>query len=532
MDSLSFDGYTSYSDASTPRTPSPSDMHFSPDFKQDIDHPVQNIFPSPDDDNGGAVVVPANTNQYWSQNTSPNTHPYAFNNTSNNSSRGSLLGELYDHDLPEQQSLSPNFNQQSDSWTQQQQHQHQQQRPSEYSMMRRATFPYVRHDREDAMAMQQYPSVQQQQHLQIMQMQQMQQQQHQNHHIHYSSRQESLYSEPHSMDGAHGETFIPSMSNSPHSSYNDFDDGANIKLEDGAPLMVPSQTSFYRSNSGGVCGSMSLSYLSPHTGLPVQHTDDAASKETQYLRRRCFNCHTTEPPSWRRSTLNPGKIVCNKCGLYERTHLRPRPLRFDELRAGNKARKQNKANAGPSASVSPKQAKMVKKEPREYGAGALLRRSSVSSSSSVHSGSGASDWDDNVSIYSSGSAPPTSFNSPIQQNYPLSRSVSQSPPRDGGIRLPNNPLSDIASMHVAHGPQSQLPTPRKSHTSPGAYFAPSPALSQSQALPGSRSGSVHGSPAVGHSQLQQQQEFFSPQENASAQSSPAAVAATVSVLSS
>ncbi|KAK7015612.1 hypothetical protein R3P38DRAFT_2518817, partial [Favolaschia claudopus] len=39
---------------------------------------------------------------------------------------------------------------------------------------------------------------------------------------------------------------------------------------------------------------------------------------------RCFNCHTTEPPSWRRSTLNPGKIVCNKCGLYERTHLRAR----------------------------------------------------------------------------------------------------------------------------------------------------------------------------------------------------------------
>ncbi|KAK0206964.1 hypothetical protein DFS33DRAFT_1318111, partial [Desarmillaria ectypa] len=68
--------------------------------------------------------------------------------------------------------------------------------------------------------------------------------------------------------------------------------------------------------------------------------------QTQYLRRRCFNCHTTEPPSWRRSTLNPGKIVCNKCGLYERTHLRPRPLRFDELRAGNKARKAAAAGAG------------------------------------------------------------------------------------------------------------------------------------------------------------------------------------------
>ncbi|SJL02502.1 uncharacterized protein ARMOST_05833 [Armillaria ostoyae] len=94
--------------------------------------------------------------------------------------------------------------------------------------------------------------------------------------------------------------------------------------------------------------------LSPHTGLPVQHTDDAASKETQYLRRRCFNCHTTEPPSWRRSTLNPGKIVCNKCGLYERTHLRPRPLRFDELRAGNKARKAAAGGAPQKKPLSPK----------------------------------------------------------------------------------------------------------------------------------------------------------------------------------
>ncbi|KAG9018543.1 hypothetical protein FRB90_011519 [Tulasnella sp. 427] len=58
---------------------------------------------------------------------------------------------------------------------------------------------------------------------------------------------------------------------------------------------------------------------------PIVHTDDAASKETANLRRKCHNCQTTEPPSWRRSTLAPGKIVCNRCGLYERTHLRPRP---------------------------------------------------------------------------------------------------------------------------------------------------------------------------------------------------------------
>ncbi|KAJ7739863.1 hypothetical protein B0H16DRAFT_60937 [Mycena metata] len=126
----------------------------------------------------------------------------------------------------------------------------------------------------------------------------------------------------------------------------------------------------------------------PH-GLPVQHTDDAASKETQYLRRRCYNCHTTEPPSWRRSTLNPGKIVCNKCGLYERTHLRARPLRFDELRAGNKARKNGgKGVAGGSPKALGKKV-----------GGAVQRRSSVSSTgSSVQSGGGASDWDDAGSI--------------------------------------------------------------------------------------------------------------------------------------
>ncbi|KIM25542.1 hypothetical protein M408DRAFT_331100 [Serendipita vermifera MAFF 305830] len=61
------------------------------------------------------------------------------------------------------------------------------------------------------------------------------------------------------------------------------------------------------------------------SSIPITYTDDAASKETQYLRRKCFNCENTEPLSWRRSTLNPGKIVCNKCGLYERTHNKPRP---------------------------------------------------------------------------------------------------------------------------------------------------------------------------------------------------------------
>ncbi|KAF8214192.1 hypothetical protein K438DRAFT_1956281 [Mycena galopus ATCC 62051] len=216
-------------------------------------------------------------------------------------------------------------------------------------------------------------------------------------------------------------------------------------------------------------------YPAPH-GIAVQHTDDAASKETQYLRRRCFNCHTTEPPSWRRSTLNPGKIVCNKCGLYERTHLRARPLRFDELRAGNKARKGGKGVGSPKQQTNGG----VKKQT----GGAMARRSSVSSTgSSAQSGSGASDWDDNVSVYSNGSAPPTSFNSPsiptagfspVPPSLSLSSSHSSSshgsPGRDSLSRSPpllNGPLHSPPGSASSYNGQFAHGSPHLSpHMSP------------------------------------------------------------------
>ena len=80
------------------------------------------------------------------------------------------------------------------------------------------------------------------------------------------------------------------------------------------PQNVHQQHLFYRpSSSSSSVSSVSAppsGFLNPAmSSIPVMHTDDAASKETQYLRRKCFNCGTTEPPSWRRSTLNPGKIV-------------------------------------------------------------------------------------------------------------------------------------------------------------------------------------------------------------------------------
>ena len=191
----------------------------------------------------------------------------------------------------------------------------------------------------------------------------------------------------------------------------------------------------------------------PGAHLSVQHTDDAASKETQYLRRRCFNCHTTEPPSWRRSTLNPGKIVCNKCGLYERTHLRPRPLRFDELRSGGKPRKA--ASSSPSGAAAsgqlPKKAKLT----NGLAARPLVRRSSVSSNSSVHS---SSDWDDSSQWSSSLSLLSLCLNSFLLQ--------SQSTRQEAALSLlPRRPLLQ-QHPHQTAPPNSLSPSPSKSTSSP------------------------------------------------------------------
>ncbi|KAJ7452024.1 hypothetical protein FB451DRAFT_1100949, partial [Mycena latifolia] len=62
--------------------------------------------------------------------------------------------------------------------------------------------------------------------------------------------------------------------------------------------------------------------------IQVVHTDDTATKLSDRVRRRCFNCCTTDTSTWRRSNLSPGKVLCNKCGLFECTHSRPRPEQF------------------------------------------------------------------------------------------------------------------------------------------------------------------------------------------------------------
>ena len=63
-------------------------------------------------------------------------------------------------------------------------------------------------------------------------------------------------------------------------------------------------------------------------------------------------------------------------------------------------------------------------------------------------------------MYSSGSTPSSSYNSPSVGTFPIPRDGSSaSPPLPGGgIRLPANPLADMGA-------------PRKSHTAPGAGYA-------------------------------------------------------------
>ncbi|KAJ7649657.1 hypothetical protein FB45DRAFT_730442, partial [Roridomyces roridus] len=63
------------------------------------------------------------------------------------------------------------------------------------------------------------------------------------------------------------------------------------------------------------------------------YTSHAATKLTDRIRRHCFNCSCQDTSTWRRSTLSPGKILCNKCGLYERIHSRTRPVRFSSAKA-------------------------------------------------------------------------------------------------------------------------------------------------------------------------------------------------------
>jgi GATA-binding protein len=391
MDQYSFDPYaTAYSSSpsgSTPRTPSPNSSlsdsigsvpHTPAHYKLDIEPvPIKPILIADhmnDDHQHG--IAPEGVALWQANPNAPLPIPSGQYSTP---PPGSLLNELYEHELPQHDQHLQDVSLASHEWHQQHHpqhhqfhHQQQQHQQQEVAALRRATYPYVRQEREDQYSLPPFL-----------------------HHHDDRRAPQHVYAEPLTMLDHHSAQSGMSLAgpdhrhhsfaahevfefSSPAHAYRELD--PRVKLEEPSmSVIVPSHGMMYHPSQMDQLHQ--LPYMS-HPPVPVQHTDDAASKETQYLRRRCFNCSQTEPPSWRRSTLNPGKIVCNKCGLYERTHLRPRPLRFDELRTGNKSRKKQKASTLPTpASIN------VVKQEHTAEAPVITRRSSVSSASS-------SDWDD------------------------------------------------------------------------------------------------------------------------------------------
>jgi hypothetical protein len=73
--------------------------------------------------------------------------------------------------------------------------------------------------------------------------------------------------------------------------------------------------------------------------IQVAHTDDAATKLSDWVRRRCFNCCTADTSTWRLvlgkvasripcssfTFANDNAQLCKKCGVFERTYSCPRP---------------------------------------------------------------------------------------------------------------------------------------------------------------------------------------------------------------
>jgi hypothetical protein len=59
----------------------------------------------------------------------------------------------------------------------------------------------------------------------------------------------------------------------------------------------------------GSRGEFSTRPLSRLGSDEISYTDEANSKISNRLRRRCFNCKAIETSTWRRSVLSPGKLV-------------------------------------------------------------------------------------------------------------------------------------------------------------------------------------------------------------------------------
>lgn len=96
-----------------------------------------------------------------------------------------------------------------------------------------------------------------------------------------------------------------------HRGHDDCCDGwrfsASIRGHDeripGCPLSLPISPSYPLS------GKIDEPFPKFHTFGTI-YTDDARMKLGNGIHRLCFNCRAAETKTWRRSKLNPGKMVC------------------------------------------------------------------------------------------------------------------------------------------------------------------------------------------------------------------------------
>ncbi|KAF8209880.1 hypothetical protein K438DRAFT_1483793, partial [Mycena galopus ATCC 62051] len=59
-------------------------------------------------------------------------------------------------------------------------------------------------------------------------------------------------------------------------------------------------------------------------------TDDVATKVSDSVRHRCFNCCPTDTSTLRSNLKSRALLdmLCHRCGFLERTHSRARPEQF------------------------------------------------------------------------------------------------------------------------------------------------------------------------------------------------------------
>ena len=76
------------------------------------------------------------------------------------------------------------------------------------------------------------------------------------------------------------------------------------------PYSNESKPGFPPHSSRQMCPTTVAIQACPGQANEIIHTDDASTKFSDSVRRKCYNCRTTDTSAWRRSSLTPGKVVC------------------------------------------------------------------------------------------------------------------------------------------------------------------------------------------------------------------------------